>query len=440
MEKGMSKITQKFISTLVLIVMMLSMVMPLTANAAQGDYTIKDMRLNTVIFFEGDTYSSIDYSCKRGVKGTYSEETAGIVWKINRLKKSIVIQLSDLKFRTIPVEQVTRIRPGKVLDIDTSTMEQLQNGELNLDIDFKGIKTEVLIENHSLVKFEKTDTGVKLSVSGKGDELAFSKVTIIKEGEEPVPFYIIKDASGNISLDIESKCLTAGAEAEIFEKITVGDTASLAIEDNKIVASNSLQISNADKSQEYVQLDTEAKVGLSEDKTHLEAEGSARLEVKNEEMVQLDGKTTIGKGEDDGRTSLELTGTAKVEYKNEEVFQVDTEVDISKDENKFYVGADGTVEIKNEEVLNVETQLDAGKDGEKFVVGAEGKVDVKKEEVLEGRGELSYDSSQGENADIMAGGRLEVKGEEKFNNLENPADTKVIKTVKSLVERIRLLF
>ena len=155
MEKGMSKITQKFISTLVLIVMMLSMVMPLTANAAQGDYTIKDMRLNTVIFFEGDTYSSIDYSCKRGVKGTYSEETAGIVWKINRLKKSIVIQLSDLKFRTIPVEQVTRIRPGKVLDIDTSTMEQLQNGELNLDIDFKGIKTEVLIENHSLVKFEK---------------------------------------------------------------------------------------------------------------------------------------------------------------------------------------------------------------------------------------------------------------------------------------------
>lgn len=440
MEKGMSKITQKFISTLIIMVMMMSMAMPLTVNAAS--YTIKQMKLNTIVFFTGETYSSIDYSCKRGVKETFTEQTAGIVWKINRLKNSIVVQLSDTKFRTIPVgDNIKGIRAEEVLDINVSTIEQLQQGDLNLNIDFKGIETEVIIENHALVNIEKTDNGVTLKVGREAEEnkeadYAFSKVTVIKEGEEPVPFYIIKDASGNISLDIEGQKITAGAEAEIFEKITVGDTAELAIVDNKIVANNTLAIYDTEgsiyntdednKGHEYLQIDTNASIGLNDQKDHLVLDGGTRLEIKDEEILQVDGEVTVGKGTEEGRKSLELTGNAIIEYKDQDVLKVDAGVEAGKDEEEFFVDVNGSISVPEDKV-------------EDTTKGDTTKEETTWKEVLGGEGKLSYDPTQ-ENADLMAGGKVVVNGTEKFNNLETPTNTQVITKIKSLISRIGLLF
>ncbi|MGN1298536.1 MAG: hypothetical protein ACI4UE_00920 [Candidatus Scatovivens sp.] len=283
----MSKLTQKFISTLMLVIMMATMIMPLTVNAAQGDYSIKDMKLNTVIYFTGNTYSSIDYSCKRNAMGTYDEETAGIVWKINRLKKSIVIQLSDGKFRTIPVSQVTKIREEKLLKITVPSIEEAKDRQAKLNIKFSGENLKVDISNEAVAK---VSTNGEISL---GLEKGFSKLTITKGNEEPVELYIIKDASGNVTLDVDERKISAEAKAEILERITAGDKIELSVKDGEIVIANTAYIADAEEEKTYV----EASGELSYDTKDSEADimASAKVDVMDNEIINVDKVDTHAK-------------------------------------------------------------------------------------------------------------------------------------------------
>lgn len=283
----MSKLTRKIMSILMLIIMMATMIMPLTVNAAQGDYSISDMKLNTVIYFVGNTYSSIDYSCKRSVRGTYDEETAAIVWKINRLKRSIVIQLSDGKFRTIPVNQVTSIREEKLLKVTVPTIKEAKDGQMKLNIKFVGENIKVDISNESVANVT-TDGKISLGLNN-----GFSKLTITKGTEEPVELYIIKDASGNVTIDVDEKMISAEVKAEIIEKITLGDEVELSVNNGEIVLSNEFTVSDAEEENTYIDASGELSYDTKEPESDIMA--SAKVDVMQNEIINVEKVDTHAK-------------------------------------------------------------------------------------------------------------------------------------------------
>lgn len=264
-EVGMESIVRKSFLSLI-IMMLIAFAMPAIVNAAENPvFTMEDMKLNKIIYFDGQTYSPINYSCKDKYKKEYHDErTAGIVWKLNRKYDSIVIQLSNGRFRTIKVDDVLEIREGDFIKVNTSSLEETMKGNLKLNITIDGEENKVEFSNKALVNI---DTNGALSLSAKEGD---SKVTITKKGEEsePIEFYIIKNAEGNVILDIDDQFITADAKAEVVQALTTGADAKLAVEDGVLVLAANAKVDNLDQSETYV----EAGAELSYDTTKIEDE------------------------------------------------------------------------------------------------------------------------------------------------------------------------
>lgn len=202
-------------------------------DSGEARYTIDDMKLNTIVYFEGPAYGSMDYSCIRGVKDNFTEKTAGIVWKINKLygNKSITVQLSNGKFRTIPIEQVTYESQRKYMSVDCSSLKETLDGNLYLGIAFDGENTQVKLDTSTIAKLDISKDSIIL-----GNDSGFCTLTITEKGkeDEPIELHIIKDSKGEIKLDFANAKISAEAEAELLETIKAGGKAHVSVKDGNI--------------------------------------------------------------------------------------------------------------------------------------------------------------------------------------------------------------
>lgn len=253
-ESGkMESIVKKCLSSLVVFMMLFTLTMPVLVQATEAEgapkYTVADMKLNTIIYFEGQTYSALHYKCNNDKykKEVYTEKTAGIVWKLNKKYDSIVVQLSDGKFRTVPVSQVLDIRAEKFINLDASTLDELKNGQLKLNITILGEKNKVNISNSSVVSIGK-DGMLSLGIDN-----GFSQVTFDIEGrEEPIVIDILKDASGHVALDIENLALTADAKATLLNALTTGGSVEFSAKDGVIKVGGAVSASGAQSGTAYI--------------------------------------------------------------------------------------------------------------------------------------------------------------------------------------------
>ena len=250
----MESIVKKCLSSLVVFMMLFTLTMPVLVNAAEvapakPKYTVTDMKLNTIIYFQGQTYSALHYKCnnEKYKKEVYAEKTAGIVWKLNKKYDSIVVQLSDGKFRTVPVSQVLDVRAEKFINLDASTLDELKNGQLKLNITILGEKNKVNISNSSVVSIGK-DGMLSLGIDN-----GFSQVTFDIEGrEEPIVIDILKDASGHVALDIENLALTADAKATLLNALTTGGSVEFSAKDGVIKVGGAISASGAQSGTAYI--------------------------------------------------------------------------------------------------------------------------------------------------------------------------------------------
>lgn len=247
----MESIVKKSLSSLLIIMMLFTIAMPAIVNAAEAKYSMKDMKLNTIIYFEGQTYSPIHYACnnEKFEKEAYPADTAGIVWKLNRRYDSLVIQLSNTRFRTIKIDQVTGIRDEKFVNIELPTLEEVKNGEMKLNIKILGEENQVEFSNGAVARLD-ADGALVL-----GFENGFSKLTINRKDGNPIELFIIKDASGNVTLDIDQRFISAEVEALLLEKIRAGADVSLQVVDGVIEIAGGAEATNPEGDFTYAGVD-----------------------------------------------------------------------------------------------------------------------------------------------------------------------------------------
>lgn len=276
----MESIVKKSLSSLLIVVMLFTMAMPAMVNAAKIDkptnFTEMEL-LNKIVYFEGQTYSSLKYDVDNAkdyqIKEVCPADTAGIVFKLNKKYDTLVVLLSNGKFRTIKYEQVTGIRDSDFIQVDYK-IDNLK--DLKFDLSIVGEENQIVLQNGVGVT---TDFDGKISL---GFNNGFSQLTITRNGKQLTDIYIIEKANGKVVLDIDEKVISADVAAKMLEMMAAGGEVSLALKDNKIVLAGGAEVGKeldetgkvSEKGQ-YVSADAEATYTIGDNDIEVGAEASA---------------------------------------------------------------------------------------------------------------------------------------------------------------------
>lgn len=281
----MESIVKKSLSSLLIIMMLFAIAMPAIVNAAEEPlYKMEDMKLNTIVYFKGQMYSSIHYACNNAkyAKEIAEEGTAGIVWKLNKKYDSIVVQLSNGAFRTVPVAQVTAIRAEKYVNLNVGTLDDLKNGNLKLNITIDGERNDLVLDNGVNITGSLENTTI-------GFEKGFSKLTITKDGKTITDMFIIKDAHGNISLDVDERKVSGEVAAVIVESFKTGAEVSLEVnENNEIVLAAGAEVKDKNGEHTYVGAKGELSYDFDDPNADIMAQGEATLLDKSYASKKVD--------------------------------------------------------------------------------------------------------------------------------------------------------
>lgn len=274
----MESIVKKSLSSLLIVVMLFTMAMPAMVNAAKIEkpeaFTEKEL-LNKIVYFEGQTYSSLQYDVDNAksyqIKEVCPEDTAGIVFKLNKKYDTLVVLLSNGKFRTIKYDQVSGMRDSDFIQVNFDRGTNLK--DMKFDLSIMGEENQIVLQNGTDIV---TDFEGRIAL---GFENGFSKLTITRNGKQLTDIFIIEKANGKVVLDVDEKVISADVATEMLEIMAAGGEVKLALEDNKIVLAAGAEAGkeldeDGKVTGEYVSADAEAVYTMGDNDIEVGAEAA----------------------------------------------------------------------------------------------------------------------------------------------------------------------